>query len=185
MGLVHFEGGLQLFIQSDLMREGAGAGYFEIRGSEGYMEVREGQVRLMNASTGGWDDVDLGLPEGFKAIGSHTNAGQVRELLQVLEGGAEKHRNAGTTARDTVEVMMALYESARRNKVVHLPLAEKGYPLELMVEEGGLPVEIEGRYDIRDFLQRDGIDEQRYAQLRAEGLGHHQIMKQLHEEKDG
>ena len=44
---------------------------------------------------------------------------------------------------------------------------------------------LEGRYDIRDFLQRDGIDEQRYAQLRAEGLGHHQIMKQLHEEKDG
>jgi UDP-N-acetyl-2-amino-2-deoxyglucuronate dehydrogenase len=183
MGLVHFEGGLQLFIQSDLMREGAGAGHFEIRGSEGYMEVTEGKVRLMNAASGGWVDVDLGLPEDFKAIGSHTNAGQVRELLGWLEGTVDQHRNAGTTARDTVEIMMALYESARQHAVVHLPLKEKGYPLEEMVAEGKLPVEIEGRYDIRDFLKRDGIDEAAYARLWAEGKGHHQIMRQLHEDK--
>lgn len=186
MGLVHFEGGLQLFIQSDLMREGAGAGYFEIRGSEGYMEVREGWVHLMNAKTGGWEDVDLGLEEGFKAIGGNTNAAQVRELIDWIEGRVDKHRNAGTTARDTVEIMMALYESARQHKVIHLPLQEKGYPLELMVAEGKLPVEIEGRYDIRDFLKRDGIDEAKYAKLWAEGKGHHQIMRQLHEEmKEG
>ena len=78
--------------------------------------------------------------------------------------------------------MMALYESARRNRVIHLPLQEKGYPLQLMVEEGDLSVEVEGRYDIRGFLKREGIDETKYKKLWDEGMGHHQIMRQLHAE---
>ena len=78
---------------------------------------------------------------------------------------------------------MALYESARQNHVIRMPLAEKGYPLELMVAEGRLPVEVEGRYDIRGFLKRDNIDEQKYKQLWDQGLGHHQIMRQLNEAK--
>ena len=182
MGLVHFAGDLQLFIQSDLMREGAGAGHFEIRGREGVLSVSETRLQLINASSGGWQEVDLALAAGTKAIGGNTNAAQVRELIACLEGRKAEHRNAGTTARDTVEIMMALYESARRNRVIHLPLQEKGYPLQLMVEEGGLPVEVAGRYDIRGFLKRDGIDEAKYKKLRDEGMGHHQIMRQLHDE---
>lgn len=182
MGLVQFDDNLQLFIQSDLMREGAAAGHFQIRGSEGYMEVTELGVRLHTTDSAGWQDVEIELPEGAKAIGGYTNAAQVRELLAWIEGRVEEHRNAGTIARDTVEIMMALYESARCNAVVHLPLAEKGYPLERMIDEGKLPVEIEGRYDIRSFLKWDGIDEEKYKALRASGMGHHQIMRQLHEE---
>ena len=183
MGLVHFAGGLQLFIQSDLMREGATAGSFDIRGSEGFLCVSETKVTLMNAATNGWQDIDLGLAEGDKAIGGNTNAAQVKELIAWIEGDVEKHRNAGTTARETVEIMMALYESARQNHVIHMPLAEKGYPLELMVAEGRLPVEVEGRYDIRGFLKRDSIDEQKYKELWSQGMGHHQIMRQLNEAK--
>jgi len=63
--------------------------------------------------------------------------------------------------------------------VIHRPLQEKGYPLDLMIQEGKLPVTQSGRYDIRDFLRRDHIDEKEYARLRAEGMGHHQIMSQL------
>jgi predicted dehydrogenase len=183
MGLVHFAGGLQLFIQSDLMREGATAGSFDIRGSEGFLCVSETKVTLMNAATNGWQDIDLGLAEGDKAIGGNTNAAQVKELIAWIEGDVEKHRNAGTTARETVEIMMALYESARQNHVIHMPLTEKGYPLELMVAEGRLPVEVEGRYDIRGFLKRDSIDEQKYKELWGQGMGHHQIMRQLNEAK--
>ena len=183
MGLVHFAGGLQLFIQSDLMREGATAGSFDIRGSEGFLCVSETKVTLMNAATNGWQDIDLGLAEGDKAIGGNTNAAQVKELIAWIEGDIEKHRNAGTTARETVEIMMALYESARQNHVIHMPLTEKGYPLELMVAEGRLPVEVEGRYDIRGFLKRDSIDEQKYKELWDQGMGHHQIMRQLNEAK--
>lgn len=183
LGLVHFEGGLQLFIQSDLMREGASAGSFEIRGTEGMMEVGEARVRLMNASSGGWQEVELGLQEGDQGIGGNTNAAQVRELIGWLEGDVSEHRGSGRQARVTVEIMMGLYESARRNQVVHFPMQEMEYPLTAMVEEGGLPVETEGAYDIRDFLRWDGVDVERYRALRAEGHGHHQIMRQLHEER--
>ena len=182
MGLVHFDNGIQLFIQSDLMREGATAGSFEIRGSEGFLNVSETKVKVMNATSNGWQDVDLGLSKGDKAIGGNTNAAQVRELISWIEGAADHHRNAGTIARDTVEIMMALYESARQNHVVRLPMSEKGYPLELMVAEGKLPIEVEGRYDIRGFLKRENIDEVKYKKLWDEGMGHHQIMRTLHEE---
>ena len=182
MGLVHFDNGIQLFIQSDLMREGATAGSFEIRGSEGFLNVSETKVEMMNATSNGWQDIDLGLSKDDKAIGGNTNAAQVRELISWIEGDTDHHRNAGTTARDTVEIMMALYESARQNHVVRLPMSEKGYPLELMVAEGKLPIEVEGRYDIRGFLKRENIDEAKYKKLWDEGIGHHQIMRTLHEE---
>ena len=182
LGLVHFEGDVQLFIQSDLMREGATAGSFQIKGTEGMMEVSESSVRMMNADTKGWLDVDIGAGEGDRAIGGNTNAGQVAELLQWLEGGVDEHRGSGRQARITVEIMMGLYEAARRKQIVNFPLQEKGYPLELMIAEGDLPVEIEGRYDIRGFLSWEGVDPDRYKKLADEGQGHHQIMRQLHQE---
>ena len=74
---------------------------------------------------------------------------------------------------------MAIYESARRHSRITFPLEEKAYPLDKMLEEGMLPVEVEGRNDIRGFLKREGIDEARYAELWAQGVGHHRIMREL------
>lgn len=182
LGLVHFEGDIQLFIQSDLMREGATAGAFQIKGTEGMMEVSESQVRVMNATSNGWLDIDIGAGEGDRAIGGNTNAAQARELVQWLEGNVEEHRGSGRQARVTVEIMMGLYESARRKQIVSFPMQEKGYPLELMIAEGGLPVEIEGRYDIRGYLSWEGVDPKRYKQLADEGKGHGQIMRLIHTE---
>ena len=108
--------------------------------------------------------------EEIRPIGGHTNAAQVRELIAWIEGGPE-HRGSGRKARATVEIMMALYESARQHHVVHLPLQEEGYPLVLMVDEGRLPVEEPGKYDIRGFLKRDAIDEKAYAELKSQGMG--------------
>lgn len=34
------------------------------------------------------------------------------------------------------EALMATYEAARRGETIHLPLQEKGFPLEKMVAEG-------------------------------------------------
>ena len=80
--------------------------------------------------------------------------------------------------------MMSLYESARRRRVIRMPLQERGFPLELMIEAGELPVEEEGRYDIRGFLSWEGVDSGRFDELRGQGLGHHQIMMRLHEERE-
>ena len=183
MGLIHFGGSLQFFIQSDLWDRNSDAGKFFIRGTEGMLHVRETVLKLFNAETGGWKSVDLGLKEGDRAIGGNMNAAQTIELINWIEGGPES-RGSGRIARDTVEVMMAMYESARQNRVIHLPMQEKDYPLDLMIDEGKLPVEHEGRYDIRAFLDRSNIDEDRYQQLRDDGLPHHQAMRTVHEEMD-
>ncbi|MBE82359.1 MAG: hypothetical protein CME21_07300 [Gemmatimonadetes bacterium] len=178
IGLIHFDNGLQLLIESDLEREGAAAGSFQIQGSEGMIEVKEMGIRLFNTNTKGWKNIDLQDGDGHQAIGGETNAAQVTELIAWLEGGPE-HRGSGKQARITVEIMMAIYESARRHRRVTFPLEERTYPLDRMLEEGVLPVGVEGRYDIRGFLRRDNIDEQRYADLWAEGKSHHAIMREL------
>ena len=178
MGLVQFEEGLELLVESDLERQGAAAGSFQIQGSEGMLDVSETRVGLFNAASDGWSEIDLNLRDGDQAIGGNTNAAQVRELIAWIEGGPE-HRGAGRQARVTVEIMMAIYESARRHSVVRFPLTEKEYPLALMIAEGKLPVEVEGEYDIRGFLRRDSVDESEYKKLQAEGISHHEIMRRL------
>ena len=45
--------------------------------------------------------------------------------------------------------MMAIYESLRIKNIVHMPMETKELPLELMVNDGTLPVLEEGRYDLR------------------------------------
>jgi hypothetical protein len=75
--------------------------------------------------------------------------------------------------------MMAAYESARRHRVVRLPLEEPSYPLAAMIDEGLLVASTAGAYDIRAYLRREGIDEERYAELRASGLDHHDIMARI------
>ena len=181
MGLVHFGGSLQFFIQSDLWDRNCDAGKFFIRGTEGMLHVRETVLKLFNAETNGWTDIDLDLKQGDQAIGGNTNAAQTTELIEWIEGGPES-RGSGRRARDTVEVMMAIYESARQNRVIKLPMQEKAYPLDLMIEEGKLPLQSEGRYDIRGFLNRSNIDESRYQQLRDDGVSHHQALRTVHEE---
>ncbi len=178
MGLVHFDSGVELLVESDLEREGAAAGWFQVQGSAGLVDATETQLRLFNAASGGWSDIDLQLQEGDKEIGGNTNANQVRELIAWVEGGPE-HRGSGRQARVTVEIMMAIYESARSHSVVRFPLAERNYPLDLMIAEGKLPVETEGGHDIRGFLKRDDIDEGEFTKLWSEGVPHHQIMRQL------
>ena len=77
--------------------------------------------------------------------------------------------------------MMALYESARRRQVINLPMEEQGYPLEKMIAAGELPVTEPGAYDIRGFLNWDGIDRDEYVKLKETGLNHGDIMRKLRE----
>lgn len=180
IALVQFDNGCQLTVQSDLNMENAGAGSFLVRGSDGLMAVSEARVSLFTADSNGWQDADLG-DEEIVGIGGNTNAAQVRELIDWIEGGPE-HRGSGFQGRITLEIMMALYESARQNRVIRMPLEQKQYPLQLMITEGKLPIVEEGPYDIRGFLSWEGVDAARFNELRDQGMGHHSIMLQLHEE---
>jgi predicted dehydrogenase len=179
MLLVELTGGAQLFVQSDLPTERGMVDPVDQRialrvtGSAGMLEASEHVARTFTADSQGWrldfssDDVDT--------IGGRANGRQVRELIRWLEGGPE-HRCSARRARQTTEIMMAAYESARRHRVVHLPVAESSYPLGAMIDEGLLVRSTAGAHDIRGYLRRDGIDEERYAELRATGMGHHEIM---------
>jgi UDP-N-acetyl-2-amino-2-deoxyglucuronate dehydrogenase len=179
MLLAELAGGAQLFVQNDLPtgRDVAGHGIvLHVTGSDGMLEASEYAVRTFTAGSGGWrvdfasDDVDT--------IGGRANARQVRELIRWLEGGPE-HRCSARRARQTTEIMMAAYESARRHRLVYLPVEERSYPLGAMIDEGLLVPSTAGAHDIRGFLRRDGIDEERYAQLRATGMSHHEIMAMI------
>lgn len=183
MVLATFEGGPQLLVQSDLhqRRTGRVRGIrLLFEGSDGMIEASEGMTRLFNADSGGWRDV-VHL-ERVDAIGGQANGRQVADLLAWLEGGPEP-RTSARSGRQTTEILMAAYESARRHRVVRLPLAEMDYPLGLMLAEGSLVPGQPGAYDIRAFLRREVVDEKRYAELRAQGLRHHHIMAQLEAER--
>jgi predicted dehydrogenase len=140
-GLVAFEGGTRLVIESDLPDGGlndkaAGFTTLQVYGTEGTLAVGGG-LYLLNAASNGWQSLD-----------APPDTNQFEEMLGWIEG-KNAHRNEGTTARATVELMMAIYESARIRGRVSLPLTTMRSPLVMMIEDGSLRVEKEGRYDIR------------------------------------
>ena len=180
MALIHMAGGVQFLLQTDL--DSRDAWHFFLRGTGGLIDATETCCRLFNVAAEGWEEQDLGVPsDQIDVIGGKANERQTRELIAWIEGGPE-HRGSGRKARETVAVMMALLESARQHQVVRFPLDEKGYPLELMLQEGKLKPTQKGRYDIRGYLNREDVDEEEYAKLRATGMGHHQIMRTLSEQ---
>jgi predicted dehydrogenase len=135
MGLAGLEGGTRLVIESDLPKDWPGGTF--INGTEGTLRLREGKLELQNAQAAGWQPVE---PDA--------DTDQHRELIAWIEGGPES-RQAARIARGTMEIMMAIYESARTRALVTLPLPSDQSPLHLMIEEGDLPVQQPGRYDIR------------------------------------
>ena len=138
MGLVCFEGGARGIYEGDLPEPVVQMP--RIYGTDGQIETGEGGVILLqNSKASGWQEIQPGPAE--------TN--QYQEMLDWMEGRIPEHRSTGRQARYTLEVMMAIYESLRIKNVVTMPLETRESPLELMVEDGTLPVLVEGRYDIR------------------------------------
>ena len=68
----------------------------------------------------------------------HRGVSPHKDLLRCLKTG-EMHPLSGTSARATLEVLMAIYESARLRQVVTLPLEKGENPLEQMLAERGIP----------------------------------------------
>ncbi len=136
--IIAFEGGIRGTYESDLPDPNLQGDV--IYGTEGILKRGpDGTLLLLNRHAGDWRSITPPPVE----------ADQYDEFISWLDGRIEGHRSGGETARLTMELMMAIYESARIRDVVELPLQTGENPLDLMVEEGALPVEIPGRYDIR------------------------------------
>ena len=111
--------------------------------SDGILDLDEARVRLLSGRTGRWEE--------RRREGEDPPIAQARELVDWIEGKVE-HRGRAENGMAAVEIIMGIYESARMHEVVTMPVRTQVSPLDVMVDEGALPVERPGRYDIRAFL---------------------------------
>jgi predicted dehydrogenase len=175
MGLIRFKSGAQALVQCDLTGTNQVENY-TVQGSDGLMEVKQRAVRLLRGGprsgpgSAGWEEIETGYDDPWVE--------QARELVAWVEGTVE-HRGAAVRARATLEILMGIYQSARERAAVRVPLAERSNPLDLMVEEGLLPIRAPGRYDIRAFLTFEAADRERYAELRRQGMHPREILKEM------
>jgi predicted dehydrogenase len=157
--------------------------HWQIIGADGMVEAREGNVRLLDGRNGGWRDLEgseWGFQDAFNAqmraivewadAGALAVAGGTEARLaaeraaaagSAAMGGASaasvqaaEYRGDGANARATLEIALAIYESARMQEVTRLPLLTRANPLQLMLDSGQLPTRRPGRYDIRSHLVR-------------------------------
>jgi UDP-N-acetyl-2-amino-2-deoxyglucuronate dehydrogenase len=169
MGLIQFKGGAQALVQCDLTGTSQVENY-SIRGSEGMLDVKQRELRLLRGSGSGWEVIETGYEDPWVC--------QVRELVSWVEGQSG-HRNEARNGRATLEILMAIYQSARDHAVVRVPLTVPENPLDRMVEEGKLPVKDGGAYDIRLFLSFEPAERARYDEMRRQGMHPREILKAL------
>ena len=108
--------------------------------------TERGTARYLNAETGGWRTIEAPWNDCW--------ARQCREAIDWVEGRIEQPISGGDRGRAVQEIMMALYESARKRQCIPLPLKTRLNPLSLMVERGELEVEWPGRYERRSRIVR-------------------------------
>jgi predicted dehydrogenase len=172
LGLVGLSDGATILIQGNLVR-GLGQGC-RVIGSDGVMELDTtrppddqipsdtpmympegpsarynaeiGTVRYFSAATSGWKHVEAPWHDSW--------AHQCEEAIDWVEGRVEQPISRAERGRAVQEIMMALYESARKKQRIYLPLKTRVNPLRLMVEQGDLPVEWPGTYESRARIVR-------------------------------
>jgi predicted dehydrogenase len=159
IAIFQFAGGARACILSQvtpLVYQGA-----HVYGSAGMIDFTTSEVRLLNAETGGAWRIER--PEGcffhleeqgarFEWLEGATR--QADELADWIEGSIETHRNCGENGYQALEMIHAVYESARCHEKVVLPLETRVNPLDLMVESGHLAPQRPGRFEIRAFRLR-------------------------------
>ena len=157
LAVFQFHGGARAMILSQLtptVYQGA-----RIYGSQGMIDLSTSELRVLNRSTGG--DWRVQRPDGrffrldeqgarFEWV--EGGAAQADELADWAEDRVASHRGRGENGFKALEMIHAVYESARCHEKVILPLRTRRNPLDLMVESGHLEPERPGPYEIRAFL---------------------------------
>ncbi|MGD2175341.1 MAG: hypothetical protein PVJ27_08055, partial [Candidatus Brocadiaceae bacterium] len=107
---------------------------YEIFGTEGRLR-RKGDradppVLIQDSRAGGWRPVEVESQEDAMTAGYRAFARMIRE--------GSDHPLSGQSALRDLELVMALYESARTRQRIELPLRQDAFPLELMLADGEL-----------------------------------------------
>ncbi len=145
MAHVKFEGGVRAWLTTGGAgatpeREGLGArvsgpnyNRIVLHGTDGRIEVAgdapDGQGPLLRVVARNGPEVVDPAPGPW-----HRGLSPQAELLDALEDG-HRHPLDGRSARATLEILMAVYESARLGRLVALPLPNPANPLEQMLAE--------------------------------------------------
>ena len=105
-----------------------------------------GTARYLGTATAGWQTVEAAWHDPW--------VHQCQEAVAWVEGRIGQPISGADRGRAVQEVMMALFESARKRRRIDLPLKTLINPLRMMVERGELPVEWPGRYERRSRIVR-------------------------------
>ena len=162
-----FESGAKASILCDLTDswyQGA-----KVYGSEGMIHVTTTELQILNSSTSGWQKH---VPEPQYAEMSErqfeyleAGSAQAVELADWVEGRTDSHRGDAVNGFKALQMIHAVYESARCHEKVIMPLQTRVNPLDVMVESGDLPVERPGKYEIRaSRLRGEGMESDTEAQ---------------------
>ena len=105
----------------------APSGYaFQLCGTAGIISVNAPQGHQLQVITKN-GELDVILEQ------ANPKQAEVEELITWMEGGPP-HRSRGENGRATMEVLMAIMDSSRLRRAIHLPLETEESPLELMIE---------------------------------------------------
>jgi len=135
VGLIGFAGGVRGLFEVDTPKPHEAE--FKVYGSEAVLSFTTKELRLSSQEA----------PVALNTEGFNVHIAQLDELIAWLEGGPA-HRNDAHNNRHTLEILMGIYQSARRRTIVRPPLESGPSPLELMIDSGELPVRIPGRVDL-------------------------------------
>jgi predicted dehydrogenase len=135
-GLVQFRGGARGLIEVGIVSRNRPGYSATVYGTEGMLEasgdqVAEGEpwLRARLRGEGAWTTPAVEPNDAIQA--------EIEALIDVLERGGT-HPLDGRSARQGMEILMAVYESARRRARIDLPYRGLTNPLEEMVSAGAL-----------------------------------------------
>jgi UDP-N-acetyl-2-amino-2-deoxyglucuronate dehydrogenase len=136
MAVLEFETGLRAEIFTGRMQpKGRAYQDYEIFGTEGRLHRAGDQADpplLIQYSQqgGGWKPVPIEGGDGRDVI-----AHSFRQFARMMDEGAG-HPLSGESGLKDLEIVMAMYESARLRARIELPLQQPRFPLEIMIENG-------------------------------------------------
>ena len=104
---------------------------FHLFGSEGSIDVNVPggpPVRLLSSESEGWEVPQISQPIDATSL-------KIIEFVKAVQAGREP-ACSGRIGRQLLEILIGIYESARRRALIELPVEVSGFPLRTMMEQG-------------------------------------------------
>lgn len=135
LALVEFASGLRAELHTGTMQiKGRGYQDYEVFGSTGRLwraaDWADPPLLIQTDSASGWQALPVEQHDA-----EEPKLWTYRQFAQMVLNGAD-HPLSGESALADLELVMAIYESARLRNKIELPLEQPRFPLELLIERG-------------------------------------------------